>query len=161
MREATQQTRYSMQMIQECYGRPCQKIYIAEHQKATRGYKAAKDRVTLMLTMNASDKMNLHIIHCARKFMPYRNNNMTKLNVHWLHKKVWTSSTLCLEWFDCCFVPDVEFCLKKKKKLLKFSNCSTMLLATPSCSLADILVSLLCSSLPIPLLYFSPLFRSL
>ena len=100
-----------MQTRQECYGRPCKKNIHC--QKVTRDYRTAKDQVILMLTTNTSGtcKMKPLVIYHARKPRPSRNNDMTKLN----NKKAWMSSTLSLEWFDYCFMPDAEkFCIKKK-----------------------------------------------
>ena len=107
-------------MRQNCSGKKCRNgpTCIARHEKSAKGFKAAKDRITLLLTCNAlgTCKMKPLVIHRAKKPRPYCNYDMTRLNVHWLHnKKAWMSSALFLEWFDSFFVPDAKrFCSIKK-----------------------------------------------
>ncbi|KAG7175022.1 Tigger transposable element-derived protein 1-like 61 [Homarus americanus] len=90
------------------------KTFVVQSASKIRGRKLQKERITVLVTTNASGtcKPKLSVIHTARKPHAYKNVDMSKINVHWLTaRKAWMFSALSLSWFDDCFVPDVKkFC---------------------------------------------------
>ena len=88
-----------------------QTSYIFKSQKKTKGFKAAKYHVTLLLTINASGTCHIKplVVYRSRKPRAYSNQDMNRLNVYWMsNKKAWMSGPLCLQWFDKHLVPDLQ-----------------------------------------------------
>ncbi|XP_054085243.1 tigger transposable element-derived protein 1-like [Zeugodacus cucurbitae] len=115
------------------------RTYVAKQEKSVKGFKVAKERITLLLCSNASgDKMlkpllvNKNLNHRALKgqlecFVSntdmYFNSlicssgiDKTKLPVHWMaNKKAWVTASLFKDWFLNHFVPEVREYLRSKQ----------------------------------------------
>ncbi|GFU87453.1 tigger transposable element-derived protein 1 [Trichonephila clavipes] len=88
------------------------RTYIAKSEKTASGFKAAKDRVTLLLCSNASGDRMLKPLLVNRSLKPraLKGKDLnTTLPVHWMaNKKAWVTTAIFTEWFNKCFVPEVE-----------------------------------------------------
>ncbi|GFU78117.1 tigger transposable element-derived protein 1, partial [Trichonephila clavipes] len=79
--------------------------------KTASGFKAAKDRVTLLLCSNASGDRMLKPLLVNRSLKPraLKGKDLNTLPVHWMaNKKAWVTTAIFTEWFNKCFVPEVE-----------------------------------------------------
>ncbi|UYV74410.1 TIGD1 [Cordylochernes scorpioides] len=93
----------SMLMKQDCFGKKCQP------EKNASGFKAAKDRVTLLLCSNASGDRMLKLLLVNRSLKPraLKGKDLNTLPVHWMaNKKAWVTTAIFTEWFNKCFVPE-------------------------------------------------------
>ncbi|GFT91764.1 tigger transposable element-derived protein 1 [Trichonephila clavipes] len=96
------------------------RTYIAKDEKTASGHKASKDRVTLLLCSNASgDRMFklLLINKSLRVNVPspraLKGKDLKQLPVHWMAiPKAWMTTAIFTEWFNNCFVPEVEAYMK-------------------------------------------------
>lgn len=87
------------------------RTYVAKQQKTASGFKAAKDRVTLLFCSNAAGDRILKplLINRALKPRSMKGINMNRLPVHWMaNKKAWVTSAIFTEWVEKCFVPEVR-----------------------------------------------------
>ncbi|GFU90384.1 tigger transposable element-derived protein 1 [Trichonephila clavipes] len=87
------------------------RIYIAKSEKTASGFKAAKDRVALLLCSNASGDRMLKPLLVNRSLKPraLKGKDLNTLPVHWMaNKKAWVTTAIFTEWFNKCFVPEVE-----------------------------------------------------
>ncbi|GFV39008.1 tigger transposable element-derived protein 1 [Trichonephila clavipes] len=87
------------------------RTYIAKSEKTASGFKAAKDRVTLLLCSNASGDRMLKPLLVNRSLKPraLKGKDLNRLPVHWMaNKKAWVTTAIFTEWFNKCFVPEVE-----------------------------------------------------
>lgn len=105
------------------------KTFISKSEKSAPGFKAAKDRVTLLLCSNASGDCVIKPLMLYRSLNPraLKNQNKDNLPVFWrANKKAWVTSAVFCDWFRNCFVKEVEIYLKKKnldfKALLVLDN---------------------------------------
>jgi hypothetical protein len=92
-----------------------QRTYVAKTEKWAQGFKAAKDRVTLHFTCNASGHLfnKPMFIHWSQNPRAMKNVDKTLLPVHWrANKKTWMTGSLFKDWFFNCFIPEVEAYLK-------------------------------------------------
>lgn len=92
------------------------KTFISKAEKYASGFKAAKDRVTLLLCSNASGDCVIKPLMLYRSLNPraLKNQNKDNLPVFWRsNKKAWVTSAIFCDWFRNCFVPEVETYLKK------------------------------------------------
>ncbi|UYV84931.1 hypothetical protein LAZ67_X004047 [Cordylochernes scorpioides] len=90
--------------------------YIAKFEKNASGFKAAKDRVTLLLCSNASGDRMLKPLLVNRSLKPraLKGKDLNTLPVHWMaNKKAWVTTAIFTEWFNKCFVPEVENYMKE------------------------------------------------
>lgn len=94
---------------------PSRKFIMNEEAKAP-GFKAYKDRMTLILCGNvAGFLLKPGLIYKSKN--PYALKNKTKslLPVHWMNNpKAWITKQLTAEWFHDCFVPQVKRYLAEK-----------------------------------------------
>ncbi|XP_050465078.1 tigger transposable element-derived protein 1-like, partial [Cataglyphis hispanica] len=84
---------------------------IARSEKTASGFKAAKDRITLLLCSNASGAKMLTplIINKALHPRALKGVNLSEYPVHFMaNKKAWVTSAVFTTWFNDCFVPEVE-----------------------------------------------------
>ncbi|GFU97544.1 tigger transposable element-derived protein 1 [Trichonephila clavipes] len=95
------------------------RTYITKDEKTASGHKASKDRVTLLLRSNASgDRMLKPLL--INKFLRPRALKgyqvpLKQLSVHWMaNPKAWMTTAIFTEWFNNCFVPEVEAYMKEK-----------------------------------------------
>ncbi|GFS50621.1 tigger transposable element-derived protein 1 [Trichonephila clavipes] len=98
------------------------RTYIAKDEKTASGFKASKDRVTLLLCSNASgDRMSKSLlINKSRRPRALKGKNLKQLPVHWMaNPKAWLTTAIFTEWFNNCFVPEVEAYMKEKSLYFK------------------------------------------
>ncbi|UYV84343.1 hypothetical protein LAZ67_X001898 [Cordylochernes scorpioides] len=92
------------------------RTYIAKSEKNASGFKAAKDRVTLLLCSNASGDRMLKPLLVNRSLKPraLKGKDLNTLPVHWMaNKKAWVTTAIFTEWFNKCFAPEVENYMKE------------------------------------------------
>ncbi|GFU24807.1 tigger transposable element-derived protein 1 [Trichonephila clavipes] len=82
-------------------------------RKNCQWFKAAKDRVTLLLCSNASGDRMLKPLLVNRSLKPraLKGKDLNTLPVHWImasSRKAWVTTAIFTEWFNKCFVPEVE-----------------------------------------------------
>lgn len=92
------------------------RTHLHKSAKRASGFKAWKDRLTLVLCGNAAGHMiKPGLIYRARNPRALKGKNKHCLPVLWQHnKKAWVTATLCLEWFHKCFVPEVKLYLEER-----------------------------------------------
>ncbi|GFW21617.1 tigger transposable element-derived protein 1 [Trichonephila clavipes] len=91
------------------------RTYIANDEKTASGHKASKDRVTLLLCSNASGDRMLKplLINKSLRPLALKGKDLKQLPVHWMaNPKAWKA--IFTEWFNNCFVPEVEAYMKEK-----------------------------------------------
>ncbi|GFW10769.1 tigger transposable element-derived protein 1 [Trichonephila clavipes] len=91
--------------------------YIAKDEKTASGHKASKDRVTLLLFSNASGDRMLKPLLINKSLRPraLKGKYLKQLPVHWMaNPKAWRTTAIFTEWFNNCFVPEVEAYMKEK-----------------------------------------------
>lgn len=108
------------------------RTYVSKAEKKAPGFKAAKDRLSLLFCSNKSgDLMTKPLaIHKSLNPRAFKKADKEKFPVFWrANKKAWMTAALFREWFDDMFVPEVEEYLKKKnlsfKVLLLVDNVSS------------------------------------
>ncbi|GFV88296.1 tigger transposable element-derived protein 1 [Trichonephila clavipes] len=85
--------------------------YIAKNEKTASRHKASKDGVTLLLCSNASGDQMLKplLINKSRRPRALKGKDLKQLPVHWMaNPKAWMTTAIFTEWFNNCFVPEVE-----------------------------------------------------
>ncbi|GFS74698.1 tigger transposable element-derived protein 1 [Trichonephila clavipes] len=90
---------------------------IAKDEKTASGHKASKDRVTLLLCSNASGDRMLKPLLINKSLRPraLKGKDLKQLSVHWMaNSKAWMTTAIFTEWFNNCFVPEVEAYMKEK-----------------------------------------------
>ncbi|GFY33141.1 tigger transposable element-derived protein 1 [Trichonephila clavipes] len=93
------------------------RTYIAKDEKTASGHKASKDRVTLLLCSNASGDRMLKPLLINKSLRPraLKGKDLKQLPVHWMaNPKAWMTTAIFTEWFNNCFVPEVEAYMKEK-----------------------------------------------
>lgn len=93
------------------------RTYIAKSEKQASGFKACKERLTILLCSNASGNKMLKPLVVNKFLRPraLKGKDLTRLPVHWMaNSKAWVTTALFTEWFHKCFVPEVESYMKKK-----------------------------------------------
>ncbi|GFW70400.1 tigger transposable element-derived protein 1 [Trichonephila clavipes] len=93
------------------------RTYIAKDEKTASGHKASKDRVTLLLCSNASGDRMLKPFLINKSLRPraLKGKDLKQLSVHWMaNPKAWMTTAIFTEWFNNCFVPEVEAYMKEK-----------------------------------------------
>ncbi|GFV78453.1 tigger transposable element-derived protein 1 [Trichonephila clavipes] len=93
------------------------RTYIAKEEKTASGHKASKDRVTLLLCSNASGDRMLKPLLINKSLRPraLKGKDLKQLPVHWMaNPKTWMTTDFLTEWFNNCFVPEVEAYMKEK-----------------------------------------------
>ena len=104
------------------------RTYIHKSAKQAAGFKAWKDRQTLVLCANAAGHMiKPGLIYPAKNPRALKNKNKNCLPVFWQHnQKAWMTATLFLEWMHLCFIPETKKYLEEKgipfKVLLLIDN---------------------------------------
>ena len=88
-----------------------EKTYISRKEKTMPGFKAAKDRLTLMLGGNASGDFKLKplLVYRADNPRALKNINKSQLPVIWKsNKKAWVTLVVFKDWFFHHFIPEVK-----------------------------------------------------
>ncbi|XP_042241736.1 tigger transposable element-derived protein 1-like [Homarus americanus] len=93
-----------------------QRTFIAQDERRAPGFKAAKDRCTVLFCGNAAGHLiRPGFIYKSKKPRAFERRDMSRLPVFWMHNmKAWTTSELFLNWFYHCFLPEVERYLHQK-----------------------------------------------
>ena len=98
------------------------RTFIAKEEKQAPGFKAAKDRLTLMFCGNASGDCFIKPMLLYRSLRPraLKGKNMKHLPVFWKsNARAWVTAAIFMEWFHECFVHDVEKYLKEQNLAFK------------------------------------------
>ncbi|GFS49758.1 tigger transposable element-derived protein 1 [Trichonephila clavipes] len=93
------------------------RTYIAKDEKTASGHKESKDRVTLLLCSNASGDRMLKplLINKSLRPLALKGKDLKQLSVHWMaNPKTWMTTAFFTEWFNNCFVLEVEAYMKEK-----------------------------------------------
>uniref|UniRef100_A0A8C5WFA2 HTH CENPB-type domain-containing protein n=1 Tax=Leptobrachium leishanense TaxID=445787 RepID=A0A8C5WFA2_9ANUR len=86
------------------------RIYIMTDEAKAPGFKAQKDRVTLIMCGNAAGyMMKPGLIHKSANQRALKNKNKNLLPVYWMHNaKAWITKVLGSNWFHQCFNPQAK-----------------------------------------------------
>jgi hypothetical protein len=104
------------------------RIYIHKSAKQAPGFKAWKDRLTLVICGNAAGHMiKPGVVYRAKNPHALKNKDKNYLPVFWQHnQKAWVTAVLYTEWFHQCFIPEVKKYLEQEglpfKVLLVIDN---------------------------------------
>lgn len=104
------------------------RTFIMKDEARAPGFKAQKDRITLIMCGNAAGHLiKPGLIYKAKNPRALKNKNKNVLPVYWMHnKKAWITKVLTLDWFTLCFIPQVKIYLAEKglpfKVLLLMDN---------------------------------------
>ncbi|XP_070618149.1 tigger transposable element-derived protein 1-like [Erythrolamprus reginae] len=104
------------------------RTFLMQDEAKAPGFKAMKDRVTLIMCGNAAGfLLKPGLIYKSRNPRALKNRNKNSLPVYWMHNpKAWITKPLTRDWFHQCFIPQVEVYLARKgidfKVLLLMDN---------------------------------------
>ena len=86
------------------------RTFISKEESKAPGFKAAKDRLTLLFCGNAAGHMiKPGLIYKSQNPRALKNKDKNLLPVYWQsNKKAWTTKALFMEWFHRNFVPEVR-----------------------------------------------------
>ena len=87
------------------------RTFISMEEKAASGFKAAKDRLTILLGGNASGELQLKPLLVYHSETPRAMKGYCKnqLPVFWRsNRKAWMTQKLFMEWFKTCFCPAIK-----------------------------------------------------
>ncbi|XP_039598433.1 tigger transposable element-derived protein 1-like [Polypterus senegalus] len=102
------------------------RIFIMKEEARAPGFKAHKDRITLVMCANAAGFMiKPGLVYKSKNPRAKKNKNL--LPVYWMHNpKAWITKRLASDWFHQCFIPEVNIYLAEKglefKVLLLLDN---------------------------------------
>jgi len=91
------------------------RTYIHRSAKQAPGFKAWKDRLTLVLCGNAAGYMiKRGVVYRAKNPRAFKNKNKKILPVFWQHNlKAWVTAVLFTEWFHQYFNPKVLLVIRQ------------------------------------------------
>lgn len=102
-----------------------------EDTESPLGFKASKDRVTVMCCSNAAGTHRCKLLVIGKTLHPRAFKGVMQLPVYYrANKKGWVTTNITLDWFKKCFVPEARaHCNSvgldpKCKILLILDNCS-------------------------------------
>ncbi|KFD66199.1 hypothetical protein M514_10264, partial [Trichuris suis] len=86
------------------------RTYAHSSVRQAPGYRAWKERLTLVLCSNAAwHTVEPGVLYRAKNPRALRHKSKDALPVFWQHdRKAWMTSTTFMEWFRHCFVPEVK-----------------------------------------------------
>uniref|UniRef100_H9GPB4 HTH CENPB-type domain-containing protein n=1 Tax=Anolis carolinensis TaxID=28377 RepID=H9GPB4_ANOCA len=92
------------------------RTFIMKEEATAPGFKAQKDRATLIMCGNAAGFMiKPGLIYKAKNPRALKNKNKNVLPVHWMHHpKACMTKILMRDWFHQCFIPEVKVYLAEK-----------------------------------------------
>ncbi|CAM5135676.1 unnamed protein product [Natator depressus] len=90
--------------------------YILKSERQATGFKAARDRVTVLFCDNAAGHLiKPGLLYRAANPRALKGKNKNLLPVFWQsNKKAWVMAALFLDWFHKCFIPEVKRYLEEK-----------------------------------------------
>lgn len=94
-----------------CWKKMPSRTFLSKNEKVAPGFKAQKDRFTLLLCSNASGDFQVKPMLVYKSFNPraFKGIDKSKLPVYWkANSKAWVTAELFKDWFLNCFVPEVE-----------------------------------------------------
>uniref|UniRef100_K7FQB3 HTH CENPB-type domain-containing protein n=1 Tax=Pelodiscus sinensis TaxID=13735 RepID=K7FQB3_PELSI len=91
--------------------------YIHKEAKTRPGYKAFKDRLTVLLGGNVSGyKLKSLMIYLSENPRAFKNISKATLPVHYrANKKAWMTLAFFEDWFMNCFIPEVKSYFLEKR----------------------------------------------
>lgn len=95
-----------------------ERSYISKEEKSIPGYKAGKERVTLLFGGNASGDFKLKplLVHRSENPRALKNIPKNSLPVFWQsNNKAWVTMDVFNKWYAENFIPEVENYCKKQK----------------------------------------------
>lgn len=86
------------------------RTYIMKDEAKAPGFKAQKDRITLIMCGNAAGfMMKPGLIYKSANPRALKNKNKNLLPVYWMHNpKAWVTKLLASNWFHQCFIPQAK-----------------------------------------------------
>ncbi|XP_050063106.1 tigger transposable element-derived protein 1-like [Aphis gossypii] len=92
------------------------RTFLSKNEKTAPGFKAAKDRLTLLLCANACGfMMKPMVVYKSLNPRAFKGKDMNHLPVFWrANNKAWVTAQIFSDWFKNCFIPQVETYLKLK-----------------------------------------------
>ena len=86
------------------------RTFIFKDEAKVRGFKAFKDRVTIVMCGNAAGfSLKPGLIYKSKNPRALKNKDKNLLPVHWMHNaKGWITKQLSSDWFHECFIPQVK-----------------------------------------------------
>ncbi|XP_039608826.1 tigger transposable element-derived protein 1-like [Polypterus senegalus] len=90
--------------------------FIMKEEAKAPGFKAHKDRITLVMCANAAGFMiKPGLVYKSKNPRALNNKNKNMLPVYWMHNmKAWITKRLTSDWFHQCFIPEVKIYLAEK-----------------------------------------------
>lgn len=98
------------------------RTFLSKEEKTAPGYKAAKDRLTLLLCSNASGDCCIKPLLVYKSLNPraLKNKNKEHLPVFWRsNKRAWVTIDVFMDWFHNCFIAEVKRYLASKNLAFK------------------------------------------
>lgn len=93
------------------------RTYISREEKTASGFKATKDRLTLLLGSNAAGNCRIKplLVYHSENPRALKRVNKSSLPVIWKsNRKAWVTRQIFQDWFVDCFIPEVKtFCEEK------------------------------------------------
>ncbi|CAM5125399.1 unnamed protein product [Natator depressus] len=112
--------------------------YASKSERQAPGFKAAKDRVTVLFCGNAAGHLiKPGLLYRAQNPHALKGKNKNLLPVFWQsNKKAWARAALFLDWFHKCFVLEVKLYLEEKglESVADRRQCSWPPCGTPVCA---------------------------
>ncbi|XP_066987502.1 tigger transposable element-derived protein 1-like [Macrobrachium rosenbergii] len=105
------------------------RTFLFKDELKKTGFKAHKDRVTLIMCGNAAGFMiKPGLIYKSKHPRALKNKNKALLPVYWMNNsKAWITKALTIEWFLHCFILHVKLYLAEKGlpfKVLLLMDCA-------------------------------------
>ncbi|XP_039592580.1 tigger transposable element-derived protein 1-like [Polypterus senegalus] len=122
------ETVFNMDETALFWKRMASRTFIMKDEAKAPGFKAHKDRITLVMCANAAGFMiKPGFVYNSKNPRALKNKNKNLLPVYWMHNpKAWITKRLTSDWFHQCFIPEVKIYLAEKglefKVLLLLDN---------------------------------------
>ena len=96
-------------------------------EKAAKGFKAAEDRLTVLVTCKSTGTHTLKLLVIGKSARPRCFRKMTKksMPVYWKsNKTAWMNTVIFVWWLKECFVPEVKRFKRENDKPLDAKVCN-------------------------------------